>query len=228
MKEKIFKLSIDLGSQTTRILTSQSNHSRPKRLPTAFLRTEDPSAFVVGFRLLRPPYSSRLVWPLEGGSLKDPGACLTFLRILKRYAVPEGMICWAVISTPSSGRSPDARKLAQLASVIFERALVVPGLTLATLALMSDRAPFFRPATLVDLGASTYRAAVVEGTWPEPKHIVHLTPGGIRFDRELILALRRRFPEMNVHPLNARLLKERYAHVFLPVSYTHLTLPTKA
>ncbi len=213
MNEKVFRLSIDLGSQTTRILTAENAETTPYRLPTAFLRTEKPSSFIIGYRLLRPPYSRKLTWPLPRGTVDDPAACLTYLRILKRYVVPPGVTTWAVISTPSGGRSPDAKQLAQLASLAFDRALVVPGLTLTALALISRRAPFFRPATLLDLGATTYRAAVVEGCWPEPKEIVHLGPGGVRFDMELARTLSRQFPRINVHPLNARLLKERYAHV---------------
>jgi hypothetical protein len=88
---------------------------------------------------------------------------------------------------------------------------VVPGLTLASLALKNARVLQGNAATLTDLGAASLQAALIDVERPEPRDIYHLAPGGATFDLYLVRAIGDLFPDLTVNALNARLLKERYA-----------------
>ena len=189
------RISIDLGSNRTRLMRQDSTEE-PLTIPTAFLRNSDRNSFVVG-KVLLSQNSKDAVWPMRGGVVGSEEDCLLFLRILRKWFVPDAEEVWAIMSAPSSGRAGEAERLAQLAGLVFERALVVPGLTLSALTLMNEWKRELKASTLLDLGASSIQAALVSGAWPEPNEIVHFEGGGNIFDLRLVAGINELFPGLS-------------------------------
>jgi hypothetical protein len=202
----VLRISVDLGSQTTRILGTPGRPGTPRVLPTVFARGSEPNTYLIG----RQALASDQNWPLRRGVIEAEEDLLTFLRILRQFLNPAGSEIWAVLSAPSAGRTGEAEKLAQVASIAFERALVVPGLTLAAWAVKQNGAPLGDRATLLDLGAASLQIATYDARRPEPAEIFHLAAGGSLLDIQLARALTRRYPELSVDIGRARYLKERY------------------
>jgi len=184
----------------------------PLTIPSAFLRNSDRNSFVVG-KVILSQNSKDAVWPMKGGTVASEEDCLLFLRILRKWFVPDAEEVWAIMSAPSSGRTGEAERLAQLAGLVFERALVVPGLTLSALTLMNEWKRDLKASTLLDLGASSIQAALVSGAWPEPNEIVHFEGGGNLFDLRLVNGINELFPGLSVSIANVRRLKELYGRV---------------
>jgi rod shape-determining protein MreB len=133
------------------------------------------------------------------------------LRLLRKSVARNDEEVWAVLSAPSSGREGEPQKLARLAGIAFDRALVIPGLTLASLAVKNAQLLQSEGATILNLGAASLQAAVMDLDRPEPRTIYHLAAGGAMFDLHLLRALNSMFPELSVDLPNVRSLKERYA-----------------
>ncbi len=208
---RILRISVDLGSLTTRILGAPAEATTPRVLPTVFARGNSPNSFLIGNKLLKRRNDVDPIWPLQNGVIKSEEQCLTFLRLLRRSVAQKNEEVWAVLSAPSSGRKGEPQKLAELAGIAFDRALVIPGLTLAALAVKNAGLLQSEGAAIADLGAASLQAALMDLARPEPRTIYHLAAGGAMFDLHLLRALNTLFPELSVDVPNARQLKEQYA-----------------
>ncbi len=203
------RLSIDLGSRYTRVLKSPGGNGSPDSIPTVYAKKDD--TLLLGAKAERLRTKTRLIHPLDHGILPSEQNCLSFLQMLHHKYIQNNNRSWAVLSAPSVGKFKDSKKLVEIASQVFYQALVIPELTMAVFALRNRKILNDRKATLINLGASCMQLALIEGKWPEPKEIIHVSGGGNEIDHALKSAVESILPDITITVDTARRLKEKFA-----------------
>lgn len=214
------KVSIDMGSGMTRVLAGVDAPDVRLAMPTAYAHRVASNTYVLGKDALACGDAAP-VNPLRFGEVFTEESCVTFLRLIRQALGYPSRQSWAILSSPSSGKNGESEKLARLAGLVFQRALVMPGLTLTTVALHGLYAPRPHGMMLIDLGETTIKAALLDGSWTEPEHILHFRGGGLTLDARLERALRAGWPGLRLKPPAVKHLRERYAS-FAPMPPTAL------
>ncbi len=206
-KSPPLRVSIDLGSCATRMCAGDADAEEVRVFPSAFAPTSAPDTFVIGDEVFRRRLTPSV--PVEAGVVAEQH-CATFLRLLRSIAGHEDRPTWAVLSTPSSGRADQPEKLARVAGVAFDRVLVVPGLTLAALALKDTLAPE-GGLTLVGIGHASIQVALLDKTMSEPQQIVYISGGGEALERRVAEEFRGLVPDIPINDRTLRNVRYKYA-----------------
>ncbi len=201
------RVSIDMGSVATRMCFGDADAQEVRFHSSVFAPTGAPDAFVLGEEVFRRRLAP--IEPLLAGLVSEQ-ECATFLRLLRAIAGNEGRQAWAVLSTPSSGNGDAPEQLARIAGGAFDRALVVPGLTLAGIAL-KDVLTAARGFTLIGIGHASIQVALVEQSMREPREIVHISGGTASLDDQLREELRALVPDITISGHMLRSMRRKYA-----------------
>ncbi|HAK95406.1 MAG TPA: hypothetical protein DCM87_10470 [Planctomycetes bacterium] len=200
-------MSIDLGSSATRMCFGDAGAHEVRCHSTVFAPAGAPDAFVLGEEVFRRRLAP--IEPLPAGLLSEQ-ECAIFLRLLRAIAGSEERQAWAVLSTPSSGSADAPEHLARIAGRAFDRALVVPGLTLAGIALKDILTPA-RGFTLIGIGHASIQVALVEQSMHEPREIVHISGGTASLDEHLREELRALVPDLSISDRMLGSMRRKYA-----------------
>ena len=163
----------------------------------------------------------RLVSPLRNGEVDDLQAARDFTRHLRQVLnPPPGAEVRAVVAVPANAERGARESLCQAMSGLFDKVLLIPEPFLAALGYRDEGrlgdpayADPVRNSLVVDIGAGTTSACLVQGYYPTTEDQVSLTFAGDKVDELLDEAIRKAYPDINLSPVQVRELKEQHSYV---------------
>jgi len=163
----------------------------------------------------------RLVSPLVEGVVDDLPAAQDFARHLRGLInAPPGTEVRAVVSLPANADRAARESMCQALAGLFDKVILIPEPFLAALGYrdesrLSDPAYLdpVRNSLIVDSGAGTTSACLVQGYFPTAEDQLSIPFAGDKVDQLLAEAIRKNYPDVNLSKVKVREIKEQHAYV---------------
>jgi rod shape-determining protein MreB len=163
----------------------------------------------------------RLVPPLQNGQVEDLQAARDFTRHLRQVLnPPQGAEVRAVIGVPANADRGARETLSQAVTGLFDKVILIPEPFLAALGYRDESRlgdPAYvdpvRNSLIVDIGAGTTSACLVQGYFPTTEDQVSLPFAGDKVDGLLAEAIRKSYPDSELSLFQVRDIKEHHSYV---------------
>jgi len=163
----------------------------------------------------------RLVPPLQNGQVEDLQAARDFTRYLRQVLNPQqGAEVRAVIGVPANAERTARETLSQAVTGLFDKVVFIPEPFLAALGYRDESRlgdPAYldpvRNSLIVDIGAGTTSACLVQGYFPTTEDQVSLPFAGDKVDGLLAEAIRKSYPDSELSLFQVREIKEHHSYV---------------
>ncbi len=214
-------LGIDLGTSQTAIISSRGEKALVRSVvgyPKDVIATKLLNDVrVIGDEAIERRSYLNLFFPLEDGVLKEAGEQnnkaakeLLEFAIAQVHPQPGDRIC-GIIGVPARASVSNKGQLLRIASELMDLAMVVSEPFMAAYGI--DR---LTNAIIIDIGAGTVDFCAMQGTIPGQDDQVTLLKAGNYIDELLASSIAETHPDVQITPLIARRIKERYAYVGAP------------
>lgn len=218
MSEK-FYAGIDLGTSRTSVVTSAGTRTAVKTcigFPKDVISMKRLGRkYLLGEEALENRLSLNLIWPLDEGVICDDEqaaeATGRLLRHVIETALPEkkeGDQVYAAIGVPAEASLKDKKKILRITQGIIDKNLIVSEPFAVAYAL--DR---FDESLVVDIGAGTTDLCRMHGSLPEEDDQITLKTAGNFLDNELMQAILKKYPDVQLTSKIIRDLKEKYGYI---------------
>ena len=229
MAEK-FYVGIDLGTSRTSVVTSTGKRATVRTcigFPKDVISMKRLGReYLLGDEALENRLALNLIWPLaEGVICDDEQAEEATGRILKHVleqALPEKKEedqVYAAIGVPARAGLKDKKKILRITQEILHKKLIVSEPFAVAYAL--DR---FDESLVVDIGAGTTDLCRMHGSLPEEDDQITLKTAGNFLDNELMQAILKKYPDVQLTSKIIRNIKEKYGYIADTADPVNVTL----
>jgi len=230
---KKFYVGIDLGTSRSSVVTSTGKQATVRTcigFPKDVISMKRLGReYLLGDEALENRLALNLIWPLaEGVICDDEQAAEATGRILSHVieqALPQKKVddlVYAAIGVPARASLKDKKKILQIIQGIIDKNLIVSEPFAVAYALDS-----FDESLVVDIGAGTTDLCRMHGSLPDEDDQVTLKTAGNFLDDELMQAILKKYPDVQLTAKIIQGIKEKYGYTADTADPVHVTLSSK-
>lgn len=211
----VVRVGLDLGAHTTMIKVARDDVGLEPpatlRIPTRIARVGGKKGpeVVIGAEAVRRRHEAPLIHPLF---TEDAQHLIDFAREIRSLLDPCGEHeLWGVVTSAQAGTAEGLQHLRAFAHQVFDRTCVLATPLLMATGFGSRDAA--RSSIWIDIGATSVRAAPIQGGAPRPGETMVVPGGGDAVTLRLREILARRLPDLVLSEVTLDRMKEDLAHV---------------
>ncbi|MDM8569321.1 rod shape-determining protein [Thiotrichales bacterium HSG1] len=238
MPNNVFYAGIDLGTSRTSIATSTGKHAStmtcvgyPKDIISRKRFNRD---YLIGDNALENRLSLDMIWPLADGVICEDEKSLETTRLILKHIIAEVFPekqetdeIYIAIGVPAQASITNKKAIIEITKDFIDKILIVS--EAFSVAYSIDR---FDECLIVDIGAGTTDLCRMHGSIPDIEDQATLNIAGNFLDNELMQAILKKFPDVQLTPQIIKRIKEKHGYVAdisapVRVTLTKLGIPTE-